>query len=94
MKYILISLLLVSPTFAKPGKQIYNKCISCHGSKGQGRGHIPKLAGQHSRYLVKQLKDIKSKRRSVPQMNAVVRKLTKKDMKEVSKYLESLGDCK
>jgi len=94
MKYLLIALFLTLPTYAKTGKQVYNQCISCHGAKGQGRGSFPKLAGQHSRYLIKQLNDIKSKRRKVPQMNAVVRRLTKEDIKAVSKYLESLKGCK
>jgi len=94
MKYLLIALLLTTPLHAKTGKQIYKKCISCHGSKGQGKGLFPKLAGQHSRYLIKQLKDIKSKKRKVPQMNAIVKKLTKEDMKAVSKYLEGLKGCK
>tara|TARA_R100000951_G_scaffold114595_1_gene119874 strand:+ start:260 stop:544 length:285 start_codon:yes stop_codon:yes gene_type:complete len=94
MKYLLIALLLTTPIYAKTGKQLYKKCISCHGNKGQGRGTFPKLAGQHARYLVKQLKDIKSKKRKVPQMNSVVKKLTKEDMKSLAKYLQSLKGCK
>ena len=94
MKYLLICILLVTPVFAKNGKKLYRKCIACHGKTGMGRGVYPKLAGQHTKYLTKQLKDIKSKKRKVPEMYNSVKKLSDKDIKEISKYLNSLSGCK
>ena len=30
-------------------------CASCHGPAGEGHGAIPRLAGQHTNYLERQL---------------------------------------
>lgn len=53
------------------GKDLYTACIQCHGSRGQGlkaagdslatyNPNSPRLAGQHDRYLVRQLRNFKS----------------------------------
>jgi cytochrome c553 len=38
--------------------------VTCHGNDGEGKGTIPRLAGQHSEYLVKQLVLFKSQLRA------------------------------
>ena len=52
----------VDAKLAQQGKSIYEAgvaggqaCVSCHGNDGEGKGTIPRLAGQHTEYLVKQL---------------------------------------
>lgn len=42
---------------AVTGEQLYFPCRSCHGDKGEGRSaiHAPRLAGQDSNYLIRQL---------------------------------------
>lgn len=58
---------------AAQGKAIYEAgiaganaqpCATCHGKDGEGNGIYPRLAGQHSEYLVKQLVVFKSSLRA------------------------------
>ena len=37
-----------------------NKCGTCHGPEFKGKADIPRLAGQHSLYMVRQLKDMQT----------------------------------
>jgi len=71
------------------------KCASCHGAKAQGKksAKAPKLAGQHSWYIEHQIKLIRDKKRTSgfsKRMYPHVKKLTDKDIKELSKYLKGL----
>jgi cytochrome c oxidase subunit 2 len=47
---------------AAAGKQLYAVCAACHGSQAEGNPalHAPKLSGQGSWYLQRQLKDFKN----------------------------------
>jgi cytochrome c553 len=48
------------------GKRLYTRdCLSCHGNDGEGNGvlEVPRLAGQHYRYLLRQLHDTLEERR-------------------------------
>ena len=50
----------------KVGEKIYNKdCKICHGREGKGKKNTgtPRLSGQHSQYLLKQIKAYKAKKR-------------------------------
>jgi len=50
------------PGDPKRGKKVYRKeCASCHGRKGEGdwKKHIPMLTGQHSKYLLRQIENIR-----------------------------------
>jgi len=43
------------------GQRLYeNNCASCHGGAAQGDDHaaVPRLAGQHRNYLIRQFRDI------------------------------------
>ena len=49
-------------TLAAKGKQLYESgagngpaCQTCHGAQGEGKGAVPRLAGQHNLYLSQQL---------------------------------------
>lgn len=72
-------------------------CISCHGDKGQGKRvgdlTIPRIAGQHQRYLAKQLTEWKrdERRNSVGHvMNEIARKLTDSDIEHLAAHLASM----
>jgi cytochrome c553 len=43
------------------GAELYEQCISCHGSdaSGQANGTVPRLAGQYEQVLLKQLVDFR-----------------------------------
>ena len=65
-----------------PGRQI-PACASCHGAQAQGNGPFPRLAGQHSPYLLKQLLVIQSVLRTAPVMHGVIKDLTRDQMQTI-----------
>jgi cytochrome c553 len=65
-------------------------CASCHGDNAQGKDAIPRLAGQHPEYLVKQLAAFKSMQRANnPVMHAMTDKMTLEQMQAVAEYAAS-----
>ena len=72
---------------AEAGKAKAGMCAACHGVDGNSAmPAFPKLAGQNARYLIKQLKDIKSGARSVPVMAGMVAGLSLEDMTNIAVY--------
>jgi len=74
-----------------------NGCVTCHGRNGKGyspRQHrYPVIGGQHKDYLVKQLKNFKSRARkndSGGVMVMVAGFMTEKDMEDVAAYISGL----
>lgn len=77
------------------GKNLYvEECSSCHGSNGEGdaRKFYPVLAGQHYKYLLRQVTAIRDgKRRNAdPDMVEVVKKYGDRDLDAVVEYMASL----
>lgn len=65
-------------------------CSACHGADGNSiMPNWPKLAGQGERYLLKQMMDIKSGVRNVPEMTGMLTNLNEQDMADVAAYYES-----
>ncbi len=65
-------------------------CASCHGENAQGKDAIPRLAGQHPEYLVKQLAAFKSMQRANnPVMHAMTDKMSLAQMQAVAEYAAS-----
>jgi cytochrome c553 len=65
-------------------------CGACHGAQGEGQGETPRLAGQHARYLVRQLKVFRSMERpAAVAMHAIVTPLTDSDIDALATYLQS-----
>lgn len=52
------------------GRKVYNLCATCHYANGWGKedGSFPVIAGQHRQVLIKQLADIRSRKRKNPTM--------------------------
>jgi len=72
------------------------QCSSCHGNSGEGNGTFPRLAGQHSNYLIQQIEvfqQTEQRPRGGP-MKVVTHGLTEADTTAVAQYLESLGAAK
>ncbi len=62
-------------------------CFACHGKNGASQNEeFPVLAGQHEYYLYLQLKDFKSESRENKQMNRIVAKLNKVELRAMAKY--------
>lgn len=72
------------------GKEKSALCAACHGADGNSVNPIwPKLAGQHSEYILKQLKDFKAGSRNNIQMNPLVATLSDEDMQDLAAYFSS-----
>ena len=62
-------------------------CAACHGADGNSvAGAFPKLAGQNERYLIKQLMDIQSGVRAVPQMAGQTDDMSPQDMENLAAF--------
>ncbi|MHB1299880.1 MAG: c-type cytochrome [Burkholderiales bacterium] len=70
-------------------------CVSCHGDTGMGNDAMgtPRLANQGYTYLVKQLSDFASNKRTdmtLGVMNGIAKSLTDQDMRNLAYYLHTL----
>ncbi len=67
-------------------------CMTCHGKHGEGNARLPRLAGQHRKYIIKQLKAFSKRKRTNDNaiMHAIVRKLSPLAMQGVALYLSTL----
>jgi len=81
---LMLSILLLASK--RPDKA--SSCEGCHGSGGKMplNPGIPKIAGQNSFYLKKQLKDFRSGYRKSPDMSHISKKLTDDDIENLAKY--------
>lgn len=66
-------------------------CQSCHGPSGEGMAVFPRLASQHSAYLIKQLQVFKDNdgRPGTP-MQQVAQRLDRHEIEAVAAYLQVL----
>ena len=62
-------------------------CESCHGANGEGRGDIPRLAGQHALYLKNQLARMRLDLRASDVMHPKTNSMTDAQIKALVAYL-------
>jgi len=72
-------------------------CSGCHGPSGAGNtaAKFPQVAGQHAKYIVKQLQTFKSGTRnndSGKMMHNIAKNMTDADMEAVAEYISGLRD--
>ncbi|CAM3060340.1 c-type cytochrome [Vibrio mytili] len=80
------------------GKAKSQTCVACHGADGNSLMDMyPKLAGQHAKYLEKQLQELKlgmtsggKQGRYDPVMSGMAMPLTDEDIADLSAYYSSL----
>ncbi|MBP8185881.1 MAG: cytochrome c4 [Pseudomonas sp.] len=102
MNKLLVSLLLTlgvsamaqaaGPTVgdAAAGQGKVAVCGACHGADGNSMAPtFPKLAGQGERYLLKQLRDIKSGARAVVPMTGMLSNMSEQDLADIAAYFAS-----
>ena len=98
MNKVLVSLLLTlgitglahAAGNAEAGQGKVVVCGACHGADGNSAApNFPKLAGQGERYLLKQLKDIKSGARPIVEMTGLLDNLSDQDLEDMSAYFAS-----
>ncbi len=92
--FLLLALLASAPAQAAgdavAGKDKARACQVCHGKGGVSTNPTyPILAGQHAKYLVKQLKAFRSGTRKDPIMNGMAASMSDQDMEDVSAFFES-----
>ena len=86
------------PALIAKGKELFDKgvpdraipaCGTCHGANGEGPADFPRLAGQHAKYVLKQLNYIQSLVRAAPVMHGIVKDLTPAEIQAVAAYAQS-----
>jgi cytochrome c553 len=80
---------------AAQGKTISDNalCPMCHMGGFSGQNEIPRVAGQHFDYVVKQLKDFRAKRRTndAGNMTSVIKGVSDEDIEKLAHYISSLN---
>lgn len=72
---------------AEAGKQLVSACSACHGADGNSLAGIwPSLAGQNYKYLLKQLRLVKSGDREIIEMIGQLDNLSDQDLKDISSF--------
>lgn len=77
-------------SLSKQGSILVSQCMGCHGEALLGRQQIPRLAGQHPEYIVRQLTALKKGERKGGPMSAVASQLSETEMRAIAAYLGSL----
>ncbi len=77
------------------GKALYEKqCLECHGKNGEGNKEkfYPVIAGQHYKYLLRQMTEIRDghRRNANPDMVKVIKPYTNDQLVAISAYQSSL----
>jgi len=76
------------------GAVAFEVCQGCHRANASGRvsGAYPRLAGQHATVLIKQMADIRARRRDNPKMDPYIDEhvVTPQEIADIAAYLESL----
>lgn len=65
-------------------------CTSCHGPQALGVADFPRLAGQHAKYVRRQLEYIQGLVRKAPVMHGIVKDLTPAEIDALAAYVQSL----
>lgn len=68
-------------------------CKSCHGEDGKGTQALPRLAGQHKRYLMIQLQEFNKRTRTNDNaiMGTIAEKLTELEIEAVATYISGMN---
>lgn len=75
---------------ARAEEIVSGKCFICHGMEGETSSPVfPRLAGQHARYVERQLADYKSGKRVSPVMRPMVEDLGPADFKALGAWFEA-----
>ncbi len=69
-------------------------CASCHGEQGLGTDKLPRLAGQHKRYVADQLHAFNERARTNDNavMHTIANKLTELEIEAVALYVSGLKE--
>lgn len=72
---------------AQAGANKVAVCAACHGADGNSpAGAFPSLAGQSSRYLLKQMQDHLSGERFIPEMTGMLDSFSEQDLRDIATF--------
>ena len=75
---------------ASAGKDLATTCLACHGETGNSLvPDFPNVAGQHEKYLLKQLKEIQSGDRPSPTMVGLLDPMSEQGLADIAAYYAS-----
>jgi cytochrome c553 len=86
------------PAIIAKGRQLFEQgvsergipaCAACHGADAAGVANFPRLAGQHAKYIVRQVEYIQSLVRAAPVMHGIVKDLTPDEIQAVAVFVQS-----
>jgi cytochrome c553 len=81
---------VATPDPAKGQAKFATVCVACHAADGNSVVPVnPKLAQQHPQYLIKQLQEFKSGKRSNPVMGGFAAMLSDQDMMDVAYWVSA-----
>lgn len=68
-------------------------CGTCHGARGEGNGRVPRVAGQHASYMIRQIMVLQQsgQRPNGAPMTQVDHALSRADADSVARYMATLG---
>ena len=90
LSFSLISSLANAQGDIEAGSKKARACQVCHGVGGKSTNPTyPRLAGQHAKYIIKQLKAFKSGTRKDPIMNGMASTLSEQDIEDVAVFFEN-----
>ncbi len=74
------------------GSALYNKCMTCHGKRGEGKKaqKAPAIGGQYDWYIELQVKNMQSGERVNKVMNPYIKNLSEQDVKDLAAYISKL----
>jgi cytochrome c553 len=85
----------VEPAKMNVGRQVADAalCTMCHQGGFAGQNEVPRVAGQHYDYIVKQLKDFRAKNRTndAGTMTAYVKNVTDEQIDAFAQYITNLN---
>jgi len=69
------------------GESLSAECTACHGEDGNSSApSFPSISGLGEKYLLKQLKDIKSKARDIPEMAGLLDNKNEQSLSDLAAY--------
>ena len=80
---------------ADAGRNKASMCVGCHNIPGYKTAFpavysVPKIDGQHAKYIISSLRAYKSGERTHPSMRAVAASLSDKDMADLAAFYAAL----
>lgn len=87
---VLLAPLSMAAGDADAGKSKTEACVACHAADGNSPSSaFPKLAGLGEKYLLKQMQEIQSGEREVPQMAGMLDGMSEQDLADIAAYYDS-----